>query len=306
MHDYTVLSEDNALKLSVGDFKNGAEVRRARFFNSGTVYSNVNYKLQVDFAGGVTNFKDASIGLTKIHIVGNIRVGQFKKPFRLEVLISNNYLTFAERSPAVAFSPERNSGILLHSVELDGKLNWQLGAYRAANATGDDRNAGRNLVVAGRVAYIFPLNEEEKDDLLQIAAAYNVRNPEISTYSISSRPESRLGPKYLSTGTIENVDLVNQIGLDLALVKGPFSAQAEYMGSHLSLDQSSSLSDYNFDGYYAQVSYFIIGESQKYKHKSPCEGFDRVKPKRNFGEQGAGAWEVAIRYSSADWSKTRT
>src|SRR5690606_16204002 len=56
-----------------------------------------------------------------------------------------------------------------------------------------------------------------------------------------------------------------------------------------------------FDGYYAQLGYFLTGETRPYRNASGI--FDRVKPRRNFGwkeDSGWGAWEVTARYSEID------
>ncbi len=48
---------------------------------------------------------------------------------------------------------------------------------------------------------------------------------------------------------------------------------------------------------------FVTGEHRNYK--SSISAFDRVKPKKNFGKDGgAGAWEIAFRYSEIDLDDT--
>ena len=80
----------------------GTEFRRVRFYNSGKIYGNVKYKLQLDFAGGKIAFKDVWMELNKLPIKGNLRVGHFKEPLRLEAITSSKYITFMERSLPIA------------------------------------------------------------------------------------------------------------------------------------------------------------------------------------------------------------
>ena len=94
----------------------GQEFRRVRFFSSGTMYSNINYKLQLEFAGGKIAFKDVFIELNKLPIKGNLRVGHFKEPLRLEALTSSKYITFMERGLPIAFAPDRNTGAMYHTT----------------------------------------------------------------------------------------------------------------------------------------------------------------------------------------------
>ena len=63
----------------------------------------------------------------------------------------------------------------------------------------------------------------------------------------------------------------------------------------------SSDSSIGLSGYYGQISYFITGESRKFKNS--YSGFNRVKPKNNFGKSGKGALELAARMSKMDLSK---
>ena len=78
------------------DFENtGSEFRRVRLFSSGTMYQNVKYKLQLDFASGNIVFKDVFIELNKLPIQGNLSVGHFKEPLRLESLTSSTLVATA-------------------------------------------------------------------------------------------------------------------------------------------------------------------------------------------------------------------
>ncbi|MEM8883748.1 MAG: porin, partial [Planctomycetota bacterium] len=56
----------------------------------------------------------------------------------------------------------------------------------------------------------------------------------------------------------------------------------------------------DFFGWYAQVGWFITGESRKFKKTSGS--WSRTSPKANFwtGEGGRGAVEIAIRWDSTD------
>jgi len=94
---------------------NGTEFRRVRFFNSGQVYNNVKYKLQFDFSGGGVSLKDVYIEIVKIPILGNLKMGHFKEPLRLEALTSSKYITLMERALPMVLSPERNVGFMLYN-----------------------------------------------------------------------------------------------------------------------------------------------------------------------------------------------
>ena len=269
----------------------GTEFRRIRFFNSGKVYDNVKYKLQLDFAGGDVSIKDVYMETSLPYFV-NFKVGHFKEPFRLEALTSSKYITFMERALPIAFSPERNVGLMLHDSFLDDKLSIQAGLFREASS-GDDVNIEDVRNITTRITFL-PINNDE--NLLHLGAAFSSRSSSDETYSVSSRAENHLGTKLLVMD-LDDVSGMNLMGAEMAFVMGSFSVQGEYV-----MNSVEAMEDYSFSGYYGQVSYFLTGEKRKYKNS--LAGFDRVKPNKNMKEgEGLGAFEIAARYSSMDLSE---
>lgn len=96
----------------------------------------------------------------------------------------------------------------------------------------------------------------------------------------------------MDTETFE-ADEYDLFGAEAAMVYGPFSLQGEFM--HAATNTLDSM-DPSFSGFYVMASYFLTGENRAYKGGL----FSRVKPKRNFGAGGPGAWELAARYSRVD------
>ncbi len=291
-YDMAWFKQDEELETRFGDKKSGTEFRRVRFYNQGTVYKTVNYKLQLEFAGGEIGFKDVYIEYTGIPYLGALRAGQMKEPFRLEVIHSSNPFSFMERSFVTSFSPERNTGLLVHNSLFDGRVDYQAGVFRNANGVGNDVDAGDSYNFTARLTGLI-LEDPERNSLLHLGLAFSNRKNESGTYGISARPASHLAPKYVSTGTLTNVDRVALSNLELAWIAGPLSVQSEYLRARIDNDGP----DFNFSAYYAQVSYFLTGES--FKWKGSYEGFDKVVPHRNVGE-GPGAWEVALRFDAID------
>ncbi len=301
MIDHAYFFQDDQLDTNFGPLpsKSGTEFRRARIFMSGNVYNNVEFKLQLDFAGGDVAFKDMYIGLTEVPAVGSIRIGHVKEPFSLDVLTSSKYITFMERAFNQDFSQDRNNGIIIFNDFLNNRLSAQAGAFRMASNNGNDVLADDGYTLTGRITGLV-LQNSEKKQLLHLGLAYSYRKPESKSYTVASRPEAHLDFKYINTENIENVDNINLANFETAFVNGPFSIQGEYVIATLNNTIDATFNKYNFESYYGQASFFLTGESKKYK--SSYEGFDRIKPKNNFGgkDKGAGAWEVALRYSNSD------
>ncbi len=78
---------------------------------------------------------------------------------------------------------------------------------------------------------------------------------------------------------------------------GSFALQSEYTISDLSPADSLDYQkeSYLLDAFFATFSWFITGEHKNYNPSKTA--FDRLKPKKNLGKGGTGAFELAIRYS---------
>jgi len=295
MNDWTWVGEDDDLKADVGEQEDGTEFRRARFYTSGLIQGNVEFKLQFDFAGRDADLKDAYLGL-KDFPFGNIRGGHFKEPFGLEELTSSKYITFMERSLAMeAFAPSRNTGVMLFDTAYGDSMTWAVGIFRDTDDDGDVRDDG-GYNFTGRLTTV-PVYEDEGACLIHLGIGYSHRNPNDETTSFDSRPEAHLLDEFVDTTDFAS-DRMDLLGLEAAWVSGPLSVQGEYVFASVDLaDTSSSSAD--FHGYYIQGSYFLTGEHRKYK---PSAGsFSRVKPRENFSFGGGlGAWEVGLRYSGLD------
>lgn len=301
MVDNAFMSQDNDLDGLYGELEatSAVEIRRARLFFSGVVYNNIEFKLDIGFGGGEVAFKDVFVGIKNLPVIGNLRVGNVKEPFRFEMLTSSKYITFMERSLNSDYSPTRNNGIILFNEFNKKKIGVQLGAFRNADTkTGNDKTANNGYVVTGRITGL-PIHNIDNKQLLHVGLGHSYRVKDNKEYSVSSRPEAHLSSvKYINTGTIENVNNVNLTNFELVYTQGPFIAQAEYLSAKVKADNT-----YNFASYYAQISYFLTGEHKKYK--SSYAGFDRLTPKNNFGSKenkGLGAWEIALRYSNSDFN----
>jgi phosphate-selective porin OprO/OprP len=292
--DWLFSSEDNAIKSDIGEQEDGVEIRRARIYFSGLIYENVEYKLQLDFEGGDADFKDAHLGLTDFPL-GTLRMGHFKEPFSLDELTSSKYITFLERALPNVFAPGRNTGFMLHKTCPDERMTTAIGVFRDTDDYGEDVDDG-GYNITGRVTAL-PVYENKGAQLLHLGAAFSCRNPDDSIW-YRQRPEAHLTDRFVDTGSFA-CDQVDLVGLEAALVDGPYSLQGEYMMAEA--DRLGGGPDVEFDGYYVQASYFLTGEHRSYKTSEGA--FSRVKPKKNYSAAGGpGAWEVKARYSGLDLS----
>jgi phosphate-selective porin OprO/OprP len=284
----------------------GAEFRRARLQIDGTIFKDIEFMTELDFAQNVVTFQDVYMGLKNIPYIGRIRVGRFKEPLSLEDLVSDNWTTFMERSLADCFAPSRNIGAAVSNSEFDGRMTWALGVFEQTVSSGVGSGFAishyPDMNMTARITGL-PWYEEEGRRLLHLGFGYShkFRDPTDSSSATSvrfnSRPEAHLYPvSTVDTKPITNVEGVNIVNPELAFVYGPFSIQGEWFGAYV----DRTVHDASFNGWYIFASYFLTGESRPY-NKS-IGNFDRPIPKHNFslGKGGWGAWEAAFRASQVD------
>lgn len=297
MNDWAFMSADEGTKGidPSNPFVDGTEFRRARLESSGTLYDKVTFKASYDFASNpTTGFRDVWMGINDVVGTTDFRVGSQKEPFSLEEITSSKYITFMERSLANAMSPAYNTGAMLHDHYGESKISYGLGVFRD---TGDDGASAQQKDGAynftGRVTWA-PVHNDDATKLVHVGASGSLRRPEMNG-RVRTRPEAHLAPYVLDSGSLPS-DEITQYGAEAAWVGGPWSVQAEYIMQTIA--GLAGAPDVDTTGYYAFVSYFITGESRPY-HASDGS-FGRVKPKKNYGQEGSGAWELALRYSSLD------
>jgi phosphate-selective porin OprO/OprP len=111
-----------------------------------------------------------------------------------------------------------------------------------------------------------------------------------------SRPESHLAPYLVDTGEID-AKMAGLVGLEAAIVQGPFSVQGEGI---LALVDPDGRDPLMFWGFYLAGSWFLTGESRPYDRRTGV--FSAVVPREPFSIRNArpGAWEWAVRWSSVD------
>lgn len=289
MADYAFIDDDRDLD------GNGSEFRRARLFVKGKAFGDWGYKSQLDFAGDEVEIKDMLIAYNGFDNI-QLTLGNHKISNGLEENTSSKYITFMERSTINdVFAVGRKNGI---SAKTYGD-NWSF--MTGLHMDGIDNNnddQDENYGYGARATF-SPINEKTQVIHLGVSAHHQEFEDNFSagTYDqqrFRARPEIHMINTRPYDTRIDGVEDTNTYGLEAAAVYGPFSAQAEYFKKDVNTDTS----DVDFNGWYVYGSYFLTGESRKYKSKNGA--FSRVTPSSIVGQGGTGAWELAVRYSDID------
>lgn len=294
--DIININEDDSVKAHYAG-ENGAEFRRLRWYTSGTLYGNIKFKLQFDFAKGDAGVKDAYLEIVKIPVIGHFRVGHFKQPFGFEMQTSSKYVLFMERGLTNIFTPERDLGVMIYNKHLNNRISWYAGYFYPTGGVG--QYLGDQYRLTFRLTGLPLYKPEGRYTVLHIGAAYEFQSQKDQALSFSERPEAHLAPKYINL-TIDTVNNANVFGGEMSFILGRFAFQGEYMiaSVHPSATSSAPYSVYNYSSYYGNFSWFITGEHRNYD--TGKSAYNRVTPKKNLGKGGAGAWELALRVSHVD------
>lgn len=282
--------------------QDGSELRRGRLHMGGKLGPRMSFRAEYDFAADspgddAGKVQDTYLSFDGIPRVGSIRVGHFKEPFSMEELGTDNGTPFLELSLARAFNPGRNVGVLASNSLLNGRMTYALGAFLETDnwPSDNDSDEDKGWQITGRVTGL-PWYKDQGRRLLHLGVAGSHRNPD-GMIRYRGKPEANLANNYVNTGNFR-ADTVDQLGLEAAMVVGPWWAQAEYMANRVDAFEAGRL---NFSGYYLQSGWILTGESRPYKTADGT--FDVIVPKRplSWGDtRGWGAWELALRYSHID------
>lgn len=286
-YDYEFLKRDK-----ISEWFNGNEFRQLQLSASGKIAPNIKYKIEAGFA-------HASIGFRDVYIKydagkwGNFAVGSVVEPTGLNIMTSSKYISFFERAMMTSLQNFKwGSGLHYENLGLlGGKLTLQMAlTNNGVNSQGfkdAHLEKGNNFVARLTSAPIF---DKAKSLLLHIGVNYANR----PAADIKFRPENHMGEKYHYI--FPEAQKRSDLGFELATNYKSLSLQGEFKQQKFS---NKINKDYRVSGYYIMGSFFVTGEHRPYKHTV----FGRVKPKKEFGNGGYGAFEFLARYSNMTVTK---
>ena len=281
-------SPGSGLETRLGPAASETEVRRARLNLQLHVNRRLRFKVAWDLVA--ERWKSYYVELREIADTSvRLRLGRTKEPFGLEKVTSSKYLTFMERSLANAFEPGFGDGLRVSGTARKEHLTWSLGVFRNDDSFGEAPSEDR-YNFTGRVT-ATPLSDRGDRRLLHLGAGFSVRNPERRALRLRQRPEAHLAPRLVDTGVFDAVR-VRQVGVEAAVVLGPFSAQAELIGAALDLPDARSPARAGTG--YAEISCFLTGEHRLYRRSRGAFG-GPLSPRGRWG-----AVQLGLRYSAID------
>jgi len=298
--------------LEGGDPQDRIGFRRIRFGVAGNIAPNMNYKIEMEFAGGNdSEFRDVYLGWRDLPVLGTLLLGNQKRPYGLDHINSSRYNVFVERPLVIeSFNQDcRRFGLVSYNVTEDQIYNWRCGFYNKELMQNDGQAIGDHvqLEFAGRLAKTYRYEDEGRDyGHWAVSASAGAVDGGSNETRFRHRAESRSVNRWLNTGTVPDADHYELLGLEYARNKGPWQFVAEVLNLWMTTDADETV---NYHGGYVYASFFLTGEHMPWNRSSGA--LDRIKPLSEFlpaahgdAEAGMGAWQLAVRWSWADFSES--
>ncbi len=305
----------HALQLAAAngpDLASGSNWRRAQLGIQGKVFGAWNYYFNYEFGSGASsgNELQGRIQQAYVEYAGlapfAFRVGAYPPSANLEDATSAGDVIFLERNAAsdmsrsLAGGDGRDAiGVVYAGDSIFASLAYSGGKVADTSLFFDEQQA-----VVGRASDVFYSDTDWKL-MLSAAGTYVFRGPDATAgpgaarnITLQDGPELTTDDnsvRLVSTGAI-NTESGWNYALEGAAEWRNVYTQAGYFG--FGMDQRPpGAPTLGFDGWYAQASWIITGESRPYNAANGA--FANPKPRIPFSLDGwgPGAWELAARYS---------
>jgi phosphate-selective porin OprO/OprP len=263
------------------------QVRRLRAQAEGHVARHFPFLLNVDFAGGVVNLRDAWFE-TRFSDGLHVRVGKFRAPFSYDRLTRVAHLMFVERGLTTTVAPDRETGVQVLGDLASGRLSYAGALTNGVidGGTADlDANGAKDLT--GRVM-VRPWATRATHRLqgLGLALAVNtgIQPGPLPSFQLPGRQV------YFTYAEATGEGRRTRWSPQGFYYHGPFGGYAEYVHSEGAVRRGTVRGDVAHQAWQAAASWVVTGE--------PAVPERNVRPRYNFdpATHHYGALQVAARY----------
>ncbi|HEY1631114.1 MAG TPA: porin [Rhizomicrobium sp.] len=297
------------------DLSSGTNFRRAQLGIQGKLFGDWSYNFNTEFGGSNGTESGGRVQALYVEYDGlgplAFRVGAYPPAGGLEDNTASADTLFLERAgPSdIVRNAVGGDGRDAASILYTGDQFYASFSYTGGKV-GDAAVFDEQQSLLGRLADSV-WSDSDSRLVLSATGAYMFRGPDTvagpnsaRSLSLAVAPELTIdsnGTKLVSTGGV-NTDSAMFWGMEAGANWKNFYGQAGYFS--YDIDQRVAAPpqkpDLHFDGWYAQASWVITGESRGYSTASAA--FTSPKPTIPFSLSGGGwgAWELAGRYSDVD------
>ena len=306
MYDVGYVNDPGATPTAISatqDLGFNSRVRRARLGVEGTLPGGFAYKAEADFASNAVSWADVFLEYKGKGPL-SVRAGHFETFQSLEQITSSRHIMFLERAQMNdAFSHGRRLGLALGYDQ--GDMLIRAGLFNDS-INGDLNND--EWLFGARAVYAPKMGAN------QLHFGVNYQHREYSNTALAFRYRARpflqtTGTRFVDTNSFaakgDDVFGVEAFGIfgplwvggEAQFVKAKTFAPTDVLPTGgVPGTTNRLLEDPSFKSYYAEVGYWLTGETRGYKKGE----WDRTKPLNGFDKGGMGAFGVALRYDHLD------
>ncbi|MFT3782632.1 MAG: porin [Nibricoccus sp.] len=279
---------------------NSFVLRRARLISEGTFAKIYSFQLVPEFGGGSSgtattpSILDANIGVA-INKAFQLKFGKFKVPVGLELLQSDSWTYFNERSLVTNLVPNRDVGVQASGDLFKGTVNYAVGVFGgvADGGTSGNSDFDNEKDVAARIfATPFKNNAGSAVQGLSFGVAGSVGREKTTAGRASQyrTDGQQTFFSYLSSVVADGQSW--RVSPQFDYRNGSLGVSGEYVLSVVNVRPSATGAKTELRNKAWQIStgYVLTGEDSSYNGVVPKTNFD-------FAAGTWGAFEVAARYA---------
>lgn len=276
---------------------NAFVLRRARLITEGTFAKNYSFQLVPEFGGSSVSLVDANLGVAVDKSLG-FKIGRVKSPVGLELLQSDSWGFFNERSIVTNLVPNRDLGIVASGDVFDGRLNYSVGVLNGvadgASSTNTDFDNEKEFV--GRV-YATPFRNDAGSALqgLSFGVSASIGREKGASGRTSGYKTDGQQTFFSYAATTIADGQSWRVSPQFDYRNGSFGLLGEYVLSTVNVRPSATgaKAELQNKGWQLAAGYVLTGENSSYNGVVPATNFDL--------EKGTwGAFEVAARIANLD------
>jgi len=284
-----------------GVVNNSFVLRRARFITEGTFAKNFSFQLVPEFGGGsatgasAVSILDANLGVA-VSPALQFKFGKFKSPVGLELLQSDSWSFFAERSLVTNLVPNRDLGAQASGDLLGRTLNYTVGLFGGVPDAANSNNADF---------------DNDKDAVARVIASPFRDSAGSALQGLSFGVAGSLGREKTASGRTAGYKTDGQqtffsylastisdgqswrVSPQFDYRNGSFGALGEYVVSTVNVRPSATgaKTELQNKAWQLAAGYVLTGENSSYAGVVPRANFD-------YAAGTWGAFEVVARYSN--------
>ena len=277
-----------------GVVNNAFVLRRARIITEGTFAKNYSFQFVPEFGGSSISILDANFGVTVSKAL-QFKFGKFKTPVGLELLQSDSWTFFNERSIVTNLVPNRDLGVQVSGELLNGTLTYAAGVFGGLGDGGSTNNADFDNEKEGVVRlFASPFKNDAGSPLQGLSFGISGSAGRAKTtagHTSAYRTDGQQTFFSFNAATIAD-GRTWRISPQFDFRSGSFGAIGEYVVSAVNVRPSATglKTELRNKAWQLALGYVLSGEDSLFTGVVPRENFD-------FSAGTWGAFEVTARYS---------